>query len=69
MSQKNKDYDAGQMLGMLIMLQSIEDNGVPDQGAIDKIKIMCSEHLETYLDKPAEDVLMMVEDAVKEISL
>jgi hypothetical protein len=69
---KNKDFkdpfNAGQMVGMLVMLTSIENNGGITQDVIDQIKHNCANNLEVYFEKPAEDIFLMIDNMVKDIN-
>lgn len=65
------DYEHGQMMGMLVIIQIIEnsiddDMGVP-ASVFDKIKRLAAEDLADYLDKPEEDVYLMVEEELKDL--
>lgn len=67
----NKDFmdpfNAGQMVGMLVMLTFIEkNNGIP-QKALDQIKNAAANNVQDYLQKPTEDIFLMVDNIVKDI--
>lgn len=60
-------FNAGQMVGMMVILTFIEQNkGIP-KDALDKIKWTCANNATVYFDKPAEDILLMVDSIAKEI--
>lgn len=60
-------FNAGQMVGMLVMLTFIEKhNGIPAD-MLEEIKTVCAENVQTFLDKPTEDVFLMVDNLVTEI--
>lgn len=68
---KNNDFNdpfvAGQMVGMLVMLTFIENNnGIPKE-LLQEIKQTCANNIETFLDKPIEDIFLMVDNMVKDI--
>lgn len=72
MSQKNKfedPFNAGQMVGMLVMLTFIEQNGGITSEIIDKIKTLAANNVQEYLNKPTEDIYLMVDNLVKEIQI
>ena len=68
----NKDYkdpfNAGQMVGMLVMVTFIEKNGGITTEIIDQIKQVCAINVEPFFNKPAEDIFLMVDGMVKEIN-
>jgi hypothetical protein len=68
---QNKDYNdpfnAGQMVGMMVMVMFIEKNGGITSDIIDQIKRTCAENVEAFFNKPTEDVLLMVDNMVEEI--
>lgn len=60
-------FNAGQMVGMLVMLTFIEKNrGIP-QEVLETIKTVAANNVQTYLDKPTEDIFLMVENLVNDI--
>ena len=62
-------FNAGQMMGMLMMLTFIEqNNGIPPK-ALEKIKWQTAANLEIYLEKPAEDIFLMINSIIKDIGL
>jgi hypothetical protein len=68
---KNKDFtdpfDAGQLVGMLVMLKFIEkNNGIPAQ-VLDELVTITSTNLQSYFEKPSEDIHLMIDKLVKEI--
>lgn len=69
--QQDRDFrdpfDAGQMVGILIMLSYIEkNNGIP-KDMLEQIKRVSAENLQVYFEKPTEDVHLIIEDLVKDI--
>jgi hypothetical protein len=66
------EYEHGQMMGMLTMLMLFEeasDEGVtisPD--VLNKIKDIAAKDLSGYLEKPEEDVYLMISRELEEIS-
>lgn len=72
MSRKNDfndPFNAGQMIGMLVMLTFIEKNGGITQEVINRVKDLAADNVQEYFDKPTEDIFLMVDNLVKEISL
>lgn len=60
-------FNAGQMVGMLVMLTFIEQhNGIPAD-ALEKIKEACANNAQTFLQKPTEDIYLMIDNLVAEI--
>tara|TARA_B100001250_G_scaffold371758_1_gene356774 strand:+ start:109 stop:336 length:228 start_codon:yes stop_codon:yes gene_type:complete len=64
------DYGHGQMMGMLVVIAMFEnaaEKGIEiPQYTLDTIKRIASQDLSEYLDKPEEDVLLLVETQIKE---
>lgn len=69
---KNNDFkdpfNAGQMVGMLVMLAFIEKNGGITTEIIDQIKQTCANNVQVYFEKPTEDIFLMIDNMVKDIS-
>lgn len=63
----NDPFNAGQMVGMLVMLTFIEKNNGIDSETIDNIKRACVDNVQPFFGKPTEDIFLMVEDMIKEI--
>lgn len=62
-------FNAGQMIGMLVMLTFIEKNrGIPTE-ALDKLKQVCAQNAEIFLEKPTEDIFLMIDNLVKDIEM
>lgn len=60
-------FNAGQMVGMLVMLNFIErNNGIPET-VLDEIKNTAANNLEIYFQQPAEDIHLMINNIVNEI--
>lgn len=60
-------FNAGQMVGMLVALTFIENQGGISAEILEKIKFVCATNAQTYLDKPTEDIFLMIDQLVKEI--
>lgn len=61
-------FDAGQMVGMLVILTFIEkNNGIPKE-MLEQLKWVTADNASAYLDKPTEDVFLMIDNLVKEIA-
>ena len=63
----NDPFNAGQMVGMLVMITFLETHKDIPGGAIDKLKWVCAENASIFLSKPTEDVLLSVDNIVKDI--
>lgn len=62
-------FNAGQMVGMLVMLTFIENNkGIPAE-ALEKLRWTCADNAAIFLDKPAEDIFLMINRLVKDIHI
>lgn len=60
-------FNAGQMVGMLVMLTFVETNkGIPIP-VLEKLKMVTATNLEAYFDKPVEDIFLMVDRLVDKI--
>lgn len=60
------DYGHGQMMGMLVVIQLFENSremGVPImESTLDTIKRIAVSDLAEYLDKPEEDIYLLVQN-------
>ncbi len=62
-------FNAGQMVGMLVMVRFIETHqGVPPE-ALEKLKWVCANNAAVFLEKPAEDVFLVIDNLVKDIQV
>lgn len=70
-STKNfKDpFNAGQMVGMLVILIFLEKNKEVSSDSLDKLKWICANNAATFFDKPTEDVFLEIDNLVKEIQV
>lgn len=60
-------FNAGQMVGMLVMLTFIEKNkGIPEKVLLE-LKDVAALNVQEYFDKPAEDIHLMINNLVQEI--
>lgn len=63
----NDPFNAGQMIGMLVMLTFIEkNNGITDD-ALQKLKEVTANNAQVFLDKPTEDIFLMIDSIVKQV--
>lgn len=60
-------FNAGQMVGMLVMLTFIEKNHGISEETLQQIKQVTANNAQEFLGKPTEDVFLMVEGMVKDI--
>ena len=69
--QNSKDstdpFNAGQMVGMLVMVTFIEKHKHVDAEQIEKLKWVCAANAGVFLEKPAEDVFLIIDNLVKEM--
>lgn len=65
------EYGHGQMMGMLVMITMIENvvdlDGTPHGPTFERIKALAVSDLSQYLNKPEEDVYLLVDTELKEI--
>lgn len=60
-------FNVGQMIGMLITLSFVEKNGGISEETIRNVKIKAADNIQNYLNKPTEDVLLMIENLVEDM--
>lgn len=65
------DYSQGQMMGMLVIIQMFENaieakKPIP-QSTTNKIKSIAVRALSEYLQKPEEDVILLVDQQLRNI--
>lgn len=65
----NNPYSVGQLVGMLFMIELIESNRGIDAELLNRLKMRCADGASEYLNKPAEDVLLMVEQLMGETGI
>lgn len=65
------DYGHGQMMGMLVVIQMFENAKLKDvsirEDVLENIKRLAVSDLSQYLDKPEEDVHLLINQQLKEI--
>lgn len=60
-------FNAGQMVGMLVMLTFLEKNkGIPEF-VVRQLKTVTADNVQEYFDKPSEDIHLMIDNLVNEI--
>lgn len=66
---KNFDdpFNAGQMVGMLVMITFLENHRGISADKIEELKWVCANNAGVFLDKPAEDVFLIIDNIVKEM--
>lgn len=71
MPEPTDDYGHGQMMGMLVIIQLIEEAHAAGTTVrpetFDKIKRIAVSDLAEFLDKPEEDVHLLIETQLKEM--
>lgn len=60
-------FSAGQMVGMLVILTSIERNNGIDEEVLYKIKQQAADNVQEYFKKPSEDIFLMIDNMISEI--
>jgi hypothetical protein len=60
-------FNAGQMVGMLMMLTFLEKNPTIPRGAVEQLKWACANNVQDFFKKPSEDIFLMVNGLVSEI--
>lgn len=60
-------FNAGQMVGMLVAFTFIEKNGRVPKDFVKDIQWVAAENLQTYFQKPTEDIFLMIDELVKEM--
>ena len=69
--QNSKDFkdpfNAGQMVGMLVMITFLEKQGSVSAEALDRLRWVCANNASVFLDKPAEDVFLLIDNLVKDM--
>ena len=60
-------FDAGQMVGMLVILKFVEKNqGIPAV-VLEELMSVTADNLQEYFDKPTEDIHLMIDNLTKEL--
>lgn len=60
-------FNAGQLVGMLVMLKFIEQNkGIPEL-VLDQLMGTAATNLQPYFERPTEDIHLIVDNLLKEI--
>ena len=62
-------FTAGQMVGMLVMIDFIEENPSIPIEVLRKLKTVSADNVQGYFEKPTEDIFLMINNIVKEIKL
>ena len=60
-------FNAGQMVGMLVMITFLEKQKNIPGDAVDKLKWVCANNASIYLEKPTEDIFLLINNIVKEM--
>lgn len=66
---KNYDdpFSVGQIVGMMVVLTYIEQNGGIEIELLEKLNQVCAEKSAGYLERPPEDVFLLINELVKDI--
>lgn len=60
-------FSAGQMVGMIVILTSIERSGGIDDNVLRKLKQQAADNVQGYFKKPSEDIFLMIDNMLNEI--
>jgi hypothetical protein len=60
------DFVAGQLVGMVVMLTFFEKHDEIPEEVLDKLKFKSGEQLQSYFEKPTEDIFLMIDQIVDE---
>lgn len=60
-------FNAGQMVGMLVMITFLEKHQDIPADKVEELKWVCASNAGTFLEKPAEDVFLVIDNIVKEM--
>lgn len=60
-------FNAGQMVGMLVMITFLEVHKHISAEELEKLKWVCAENASIFLDKPTEDVFLIIDNIVKDM--
>lgn len=63
----NDPFNAGQMIGMMMILAFIEKNPKIPKAGIESIKWACANNVSSFFDKHPEDIFLMVNSLINEI--
>lgn len=63
--EPSNDYAQGQMMGMLCIIRLLKLRGTVPIEVVDSIEHKAAESLSVYLDKPEEDVYLMVDNLLE----
>jgi len=65
--QFNDPFSVGQLVGMLVVLTFIEKNDGIQKEFLDRLRSTCAERSAEYLEKPTEDIFLLVDTLVKDL--
>lgn len=60
-------FNAGQMIGMLMMVTFLQKNPTIPSEAVEQLKWACANNVQDFFQKPSEDIFLMVNGLVNEI--
>ncbi len=60
-------FNAGQMVGMLVMITFLEVHDHITEKEIEKLKWVCANNAAIFMDKPTEDVFLIIDNIVKDM--
>lgn len=59
-------FNAGQMVGMLVLLTFIENNKGISAATLEQLKRTAVENIEPYFERPGEDIYLMIDNILSE---
>lgn len=60
-------FNAGQMVGMLVMITFLEQHKHIPAEQLEKLKWVCADNASIFLEKPPEDVFLVIDNIVKDM--
>lgn len=66
---KSEPFVVGQYVGMMVILTFIENNNGINKDFLARLKSACAEQSANAMDKPTEDIYLMVDELVKNIKV
>lgn len=60
-------FNAGQMVGMLVMITFLEQHKHIPHEQLEKLKWVCAYNASIFLEKPTEDVFLIIDNIVKDM--
>jgi hypothetical protein len=61
------EYSHGQLMGMLCIIRLLKLKGTVPAEMVDRIERYSYEHLALYLEKPEEDIMLLIDKQLENI--